>query len=211
MKQYFISTINKAAPFNSWKLVIPPSTFLNLVGMGDSNMYGYDVTTDQRWLKLSAVALGVTEVNHGLQASFLANNYINTVPTGIENYQSYIQGDSKYVIALGTNDLNNGITLSDFEVDYDSIINNLLFFYLPENIIVCNIPWINTAGRYLSWSQIRHDDFNEVIERQSIDKGVKFCDFYSATYNHDEYLDADDLHYNATGHVVLKNTFLASM
>ncbi len=210
MIQFFNSTIGLASNLTTTTGGggVEPSPFEYLSGLGDSNMEEVNVTT--RWLTGAATDLGVTEINGGISGSLLVNNTLFVPPSAISRWRDYIHANGKYVIAIGTNDLNNGIPIENFEANFNSLVSQLLFYYLPTDIILCNVPFTELAD-YPSWSQENHDAYNAAILAAATTYGTQFCDFYTATFEHTEYYIPDNLHFNQTGHTALKNTFIASL
>lgn len=180
-----------------------------LSALGDSITEGVALSspTTQRWTKLLSDALGYTEVNGGMNGTSL--QYIPVTettygPNGLSRYQNYKRASGKYVVAMGTNDIAFGGTLSQFITDYTTIINDLLLSYAPSNIVMCSILW--RADSY----NTNVPTWNTQIQSLATSKGVKFVDLYTPFINRNDLL-ADGLHPNAAGHVLIKDTILSAL
>lgn len=212
MRQFFFSSMGAVGGVSA-----PVIIYENLSGLGDSIMVGYELVspTTERYLKLLADEMVLTEVNGGITASELQVVAINPTSPGINRYQDYIRINGKYIISIGINDIGHGGNLTDYQTALNTVIDNLLNSYLSSDIILCNLCWINETEVKAMYSDYntyytlqKHADFNSAIESTATTKGVTFCDIYTPFIDRNDLLH-DGIHPNSAGHILLKNTILS--
>lgn len=176
-----------------------------LVGFGDS------ITFQNTWLDLLGTSLGLPTVNQGVSGSLLTNNNPGNAQLSMRNRVGiYVISRyylDKITILGGTNDILDFVTASAYAADLREIIQILLSYgYNPRNICVGSTPY-QTSGANASTLDLYRTQIVSICSEYN----VRYADILQAMRdNGGDALMADGLHPNASGGVVIKDTFAAA-
>jgi lysophospholipase L1-like esterase len=191
-------------------------TLKDCVTFGDSITYGFGVTATQRWSALYASSVGLHERNCGLSGSQWRASTA-TVPSGYGSSRSLallnydILGGGKIVFLFGVNDcrLDTGsVNYTDFKNKLIERINQWKAHGVyGSNIIVGSMPWIDDGT-----PQERQDLYVNAALQAAQQTGVYYADVNAYVQSHGgaDNLQADNIHYNAAGNIVISEALLTA-
>ncbi len=117
-------------------------------------------------------------------------------------------------LSTGANDVIGGASLSKFEQDLNSLLNELRSLTPTATIAVANIPDLTEIPRFqenpdpdVTTTRIR--DFNAAIARQAASHDALLVDLYSVPLNDSLVSDIDGFHPSDAGHRAIADRFLA--
>lgn len=108
-------------------------------------------------------------------------------------------------IMIGTNDLGQGYTLTQYQTNLTSLINDIKSrkSFGKCYIVLCTPPWRNDV------QTVNQTQWNSMIQTVATATDVDFVDTYSA-FNNATYL-SDTLHPNDSGHQLIANILYAKL
>lgn len=183
-----------------------------LVACGDSNTVGNGagVTSANRFSKLVADALGLTEDNQGLNGTTMgANDTLGTSSgrwvTQHKIAKSYGRAPALMIVMLGTNDAQCGVSATDFAADYETWLNYQLSGGIdPSQIILITPP---AATNALTDQTVLTANV-ATVKRLAAVYGTGMVDGYATTLGQ-AHFQADLLHLNAAGHAAVTAAIVA--
>jgi lysophospholipase L1-like esterase len=175
------------------------------VALGDSTGSGVGARDGgyvaRLYKRLEELREGSTLVNLCVSGATTADVFRNQL-------QKSVEADPDLVtLGIGINDVGHGVTLDQFEKDYDEILSVLRENTVAQ-IVVTNIPDVSTApripGPMRSDYQRRIVQFNRKLEEIAARYGVVVFDIHSITARelpeHPEYFSADGFHPSDAGY-----------
>lgn len=117
------------------------------------------------------------------------------------------------VIQLGTSDWNSGTSLEKFETDYRKLVD-LLTSKTNAEIACTSMGWLNNWNGLSSF--FRETEYNKIIQKISVEHGLKYIDTYTAMKNSGKdwsaiTLTSDPVHPNDEGHIIWSNEIFKTL
>lgn len=184
-----------------------------LVACGDSNTVGNGsgVTSSNRFSKLLATSLGLTEDNQGSNGTTMAANDALGTSSGrwVSIYKinrTYARAGTLYTVMLGTNDAQCGVSAADFATDYETWLNYQFSAGIdPSQVILLTPP---AATNALTDQAVLSANV-ATVKRLAAKYGTGLVDGYAVTLGQASYFQSDLLHLNVAGHAALSAAVLA--
>lgn len=197
------------------------------VVLGDSEAFGYGVSSGEEWPAVFATGKSATADNNAINGTGIDSlgtcASFRTMP--LSDFVTYNSGThSALIIAAGTNDVgwNNGtFTVTHFKERLTILVQyaNLNKGWPLNRIIVMNTYRVNSYTAYVGLcsvaspaNQTRIDSYNTAVAEVATEQGVIFYNLYgsmSAFTSGD--FQADGLHLNATGQSKLANILITDL
>ncbi|CAB4182632.1 SGNH_hydrolase domain containing protein [uncultured Caudovirales phage] len=187
------------------------------VFFGDSITQGSGATTTaDRWSTLTALKLGLTEVNSGISGTTL----LNVSPTGANNardsylMRALVKMPTKLFILYGTNDISKdsaNFTTVNFEIQYGEIIEALLSAgILAEQITLGTPPYATAVTDSAAARATRQASFSASVKAVGAKYGITVRDVNAVTAASAALgvLSSDNLHPNDFGHLTVSSAML---
>lgn len=221
----------------AWTNVFDATIFPSLLGhttmvsFGDSitNGFGLSSAVNNRYGTRLAGLLGVTNTNEGVDSTPMQNTNrdspVSPFPdNGRDRYVADITGANAkdiLVIMYGLNDMGRDreeVTYSLwsrelFKNDYEEVIAGVLADgYEPDQIILCSLPYVTTAGyENGSWTGgdvALHELYNADVRAIAEDNQLLFADVYSVLRDSggDKLVQSDGVHTTDVGHSIMAAT-----
>ena len=211
----------------------------SLAGFGDSITEGaYLASPSNRWLNMMATALGAGAdiLNAGISGTVLQNTNLSTgspaVNNGRDRVATALLGYNKkdgLAIAYGFNDgryneptvVPSTFNFAAYKADYQEVMNAVIQGgYDVNKIVILNPYWISDyalasvgSGGFTGRNRAQFEQYVQACEEIAVEYGTWFGDTYGAlevVVGDNSLVEADLLHPNAAGHVIIKDTALAA-
>lgn len=213
---HFIGDTDLKSPYLQNSLVIQNQNakgVVKYVALGDSLSAGVGSSTIEETfvyqfaLNLSKKYAKIQLVNLAWPGDTSAEVIKNQLPRALSEKPDYV------TLLIGTNDVHNKITTSDFNQKYTFILNELLA-KTSAKITVLNIPYLGSSKivypPFNFLLDFRIKQFNKIIlnivANIPIKERVRFIDLYKSTYavssHNTNYYSSDLFHPSETGYKI---------
>ena len=182
-----------------------PNPFLAC--FGDSITWGSGATVQQtgRFSAIVSRALGMSEMNFGIQGSTLMGT---SDSSGIVRYADLTRCQpNKIMIMYGTNDAGSAYT-STFLTNYNTILSGWISAGIsPQSIIVCSLPYCTAVGRPFA-QQLQYAN---AARAAALTAGCVYVDIFGLTLSNAVDIGVDTVHPTNTGHANIARAVLEAV
>ena len=197
----------------------PKGPFKSLVVLGESTVQGggWIVSEDERYADIlwrlleTAQERPLKYYNAGVGASVISPKspgYEASVkPSAAERLDKEViaRKPDLLVIAYGLNDMRAGMSVSDFKVEMETVMDRVEQSNHPLMVIV-NVYHMSAYNFYPPFdkgSVAKTRQYNQMLEKLAAERGCAYADVWSAEGQQDSLIHPDTVHANKVGNMLI--------